>query len=87
VGRWVRRAIHQAPGLLPAVIRLCYEFDPGLVLGVEAAHGLAGAPGEVAGLLHWAQRWEAMRSASKCKEAMGGFAAVNLSGPLEGMWC
>lgn len=85
--RWIHKAVQRAPVLVPAIIRLCYEVRPDLPLSAQDAVGPAGTRGETARLLHWASMWKKVTSGFEPQKSMSGFAALNIVGPVEGLWC
>lgn len=87
VGRWVRKAIHQAPKLWAKVAQMCYEMQPALPLSTQVISGPMSVKEQVAAFLVWLELWEELLRRHTGLEAIGGFAAINLVGPVLGMWC
>ena len=88
VGRRVRKAIQQAPVIRPAVAQMCYELYPSLPVSTQVTSGPVSAPREqVKAMLAWTSWWEELTQGKTGQWGMGGFAAVNLVGPVAGLWC
>lgn len=88
VGRWIHKAIQQAPVIGPAVAQMCYELRPSLPVSTQVTSGPVSAPREqVKVMLAWTSMWEELTQGKTGASGMGGFAAVNLVGPVAGHWC
>lgn len=87
VRRWIAKAVRQAPVIGSAIAQLCYEERPDLPIDAQAAVGPAGVRGDVAGAMRWASLWQEVMAARESEDAMCGWAAVNVVGPLAGLWC
>lgn len=83
IGRWVKRTLHRAPQIHPLVRKVCQEFDPALAVHAGPAEGPVGARAELNRAIWWAKLWgELVVGPAKARE-IGGWAVVNLLGPIQ----
>lgn len=85
--RWIRNAIQQAPVIGPAVAQMCYELCPSLSVSTQVTPGPVSAREQVRAMLMWTSTWKELSQGKKDTADVGGFAAVNLIGPVAGLWC
>lgn len=68
--------------------QMCYELCPSLPVSTQVTSGPVSAPREqVRAMLAWTRMWEELAQGKTGQLGMGGFAAVNLVGPVAQSWC
>lgn len=91
IRRWIKRAIRRGKVFARELDRLCHEYEPALPVEEEALDDAGtslaeGDRGVVARALCLSRLWQELTLGLGAMAGIGGWAAVNVVGPLCGMW-